>query len=46
MQVTYNFSLFHLAFALGAMYVTMLLTSWQVIDANDKTGYNFGCMLC
>jgi len=39
--VSYSFSLFHLAFALGAMYVAMLLTSWQVIDVdkNDKTGF-------
>lgn len=39
--VSYSFSLFHLAFALGAMYVAMLLTSWQVVDVdqNDKTGY-------
>lgn len=39
--VSYSFSLFHLAFALGAMYVAMLLTSWQVVDVdkNDQTGY-------
>ena len=39
--VSYSFSLFHLAFALGATYVAMLLTSWQVVDVdpNDQTGY-------
>jgi len=40
-SVSYSFSLFHLAFAVGAMYVAMLLTSWQVIDVdqNDRTGF-------
>jgi len=33
-QNSYNYSLFHLAFALGAMYVTMLLTNWSVVSSD------------
>jgi len=33
----YNYSLFHLAFALGAMYVCMLLTNWSVISGYGDT---------
>jgi hypothetical protein len=29
--VSYNYTLFHVAFAAGAMYVGMLLTSWKII---------------
>ena len=31
---SYSYSLFHLAFALGAMYVGMLLTNWSVISSD------------
>lgn len=30
-QTSYSYSMFHMAFALGAMYVGMLLTNWSVI---------------
>lgn len=30
----YNYSWFHLIFAIGAMYVAMLLTDWNVVKAN------------
>lgn len=30
----YSYSLFHLAFALGAMYIGMLLTNWSVITGD------------
>eukprot|EP00339_Tiarina_fusa_P020188 CAMPEP_0117034062 /NCGR_PEP_ID=MMETSP0472-20121206/24285_1 /TAXON_ID=693140 ORGANISM="Tiarina fusus, Strain LIS" /NCGR_SAMPLE_ID=MMETSP0472 /ASSEMBLY_ACC=CAM_ASM_000603 /LENGTH=198 /DNA_ID=CAMNT_0004743141 /DNA_START=699 /DNA_END=1295 /DNA_ORIENTATION=- len=33
----YNYSMFHLAFALGAMYVGMLLTNWSVITGASDT---------
>ena len=33
-QNSYNYSLFHLAFALGAMYVGMLLTNWSVVSSD------------
>jgi len=33
-QNSYNYSLFHLAFALGAMYVGMLLTNWNVVSSD------------
>ena len=31
----YNYSIFHFAFALGAMYLCMLLTNWSVISNQD-----------
>jgi len=31
---SYNYTLYHLVFAFGAMYVGMLLTSWAMIDGN------------
>jgi len=33
-QNSYNYSLFHLAFAMGAMYVGMLLTNWSVVSSD------------
>jgi len=42
--VTYNFSRFHLVFALGAMYLAMLMTDWHTVyhpssdDATVDTG--------
>lgn len=41
--VRYNYSLFHLSFALGYMYVAMLLTNWSVISgASDSTETDAG----
>jgi len=43
--VPYNFSIFHLIFAMGAMYIAMLMTDWHTIDQQEKgslsvdTGY-------
>jgi len=34
---SYNYAMFHLAFALGAMYVGMLLTNWSVITGEEDT---------
>jgi len=34
----YNYSFFHLSFALGAMYVCMLLTNWMTITGIDSKG--------
>jgi len=34
-QCSYNYSLFHFAFAFGAMYLAMLLTNWSVITGNS-----------
>lgn len=36
-QNVYNYSLFHLAFALGAMYVGMLLSNWSVVSSIDMS---------
>ena len=36
-ETAYNYSMFHLAFALGAMYVGMLLTNWSVITGESDT---------
>merc|ERR1712137_92805 len=33
----YSYSMFHLAFALGAMYVGMLLTNWSVITGESDS---------
>eukprot|EP01113_Clastostelium_recurvatum_P036971 TRINITY_DN535_c0_g1_i1.p1 TRINITY_DN535_c0_g1~~TRINITY_DN535_c0_g1_i1.p1 ORF type:complete len:453 (-),score=117.12 TRINITY_DN535_c0_g1_i1:115-1473(-) len=33
--VKYNYSFFHLTFALGAMYICMLLTNWMTISHDD-----------
>lgn len=34
----YNYSFFHISFALGAMYVCMLLTNWMTITGIDNQG--------
>jgi len=34
-ETTYNHSFFHLAFALGACYIAMLLTNWQTLTHNE-----------
>jgi len=34
---SYNYTLYHLVFAFGAMYVGMLLTSWAMIDESNDT---------
>jgi len=34
-ETTYNHSFFHLAFALGACYIAMLLTNWQTLKQNE-----------
>lgn len=36
-ETSYSYSMFHLAFALGAMYVGMLLTNWSVITGESDT---------
>jgi len=33
--ITYSYSFFHLAFATGALYVCMLLTSWKIVDSTN-----------
>lgn len=41
--VRYNYSLFHVSFALGYMYVAMLLTNWSVISGEtDSTETDAG----
>jgi len=37
-ETTYNYSFFHLSFALGGMYVCMLLTNWMTITGVDAEG--------
>ncbi|KAJ1927210.1 Membrane protein tms1 [Tieghemiomyces parasiticus] len=34
--VTYNYAFFHFIFAVAAMYVAMLLTSWNTVDIGDS----------
>jgi len=34
----YNYSFFHLSFALGSMYVCMLLTNWMTITGTENNG--------
>ncbi|RKP37686.1 serine incorporator/TMS membrane protein [Dimargaris cristalligena] len=34
--VTYNYTFFHFIFAMAAMYVAMLLTSWNTVDIGDS----------
>lgn len=36
-QVKYNYSFFHLAFCLGAMYVAMLVTNWAVLEGDSDS---------
>ena len=36
-MTSYSYALFHLAFALGAMYVCMLLTNWSVITGESDS---------
>jgi len=36
-QVAYNYSFFHLTFALGAMYICMLLTNWMTLSRDEST---------
>ncbi|KAF8622553.1 hypothetical protein AX15_006906 [Amanita polypyramis BW_CC] len=36
----YNYSWFHVIFAIGAMYVTMLLTDWNVVSQKESSGHN------
>jgi len=38
--VTYNHSYFHLSFALGAMYICMLLTNWQTLSGASTSDSN------
>ncbi|KAG8832560.1 hypothetical protein FRC17_001123 [Serendipita sp. 399] len=41
--VKYNYSWFHIIFAMGAMYVAMLLTDWQIIKwSSDQNGPDDG----
>jgi hypothetical protein len=41
--VQYNYSFFHLVYALGAMYLAMVLLNWQV-GINEKDGKSVGDM--
>ena len=41
-QCDYNYSMFHLAFAFGAMYVGMLLSNWSVLSANFSEDVTVG----
>eukprot|EP01094_Clydonella_sp_ATCC50884_P005194 TRINITY_DN1415_c0_g1_i1.p1 TRINITY_DN1415_c0_g1~~TRINITY_DN1415_c0_g1_i1.p1 ORF type:complete len:443 (+),score=127.09 TRINITY_DN1415_c0_g1_i1:52-1329(+) len=34
---TYNYSMFHVALALGSMYMAMLLTNWTIIDHSTES---------
>jgi len=36
-KLPFNFSLFHMAFMLGAMYVQQLLTNWETISSQTST---------
>jgi|ERR1712137_63021 len=36
-ETGYSYSMFHLAFALGAMYIAMLLTNWNVLTGDTDT---------
>ncbi|KAH3766321.1 TMS membrane protein [Pelomyxa schiedti] len=36
-NVAYNYCIFHIVFALGAMYVGQLLTNWQVLTKDDSS---------
>jgi len=36
-ECSYNYALFHLAFALGSMYLAMLLTNWSVVTGESET---------
>jgi hypothetical protein len=40
----YNYSFFHLSFALGGMYVCMLLTNWMTVSGarSDSVGVDYG----
>ncbi|KAI3638899.1 hypothetical protein MIR68_003397 [Amoeboaphelidium protococcarum] len=33
---TYNYSFFHIIFAIGSMYVAMLLTNWDIVKTADS----------
>jgi hypothetical protein len=35
-DTSYNFSFFHIVYALGAVYVSMLVTNWDSIKTNDS----------
>jgi len=34
-EVNYNYTFFHITFMLGAMYVAMLLSNWEMIQNSD-----------
>jgi len=36
----YNYSWFHVIFAIGSMYVAMLLTDWNVVSQRVSSGHN------
>jgi len=38
-STVYNYTHFHLSFALGSMYICMLLTNWMTISGTDNTIY-------
>jgi len=42
-DVQYNYSFFHLIYALGAMYLAMVLIDWK-IEFHDSDGQQFGSM--
>lgn len=35
----YNYSLFHVIFALASMYMAMVLTGWNTLNASSSGGY-------
>lgn len=39
--VQYNYTFFHLVFALAAMYIAMVLTNWNTFDKADSASGNF-----
>lgn len=41
-SVIYSWTFFHLVFCVAALYITMVLTDWNVVSTDDTTGIAFG----